>query len=566
MVRPFRHAVFAFSLGAIVVGGGASTGAAMLAGAFEPADAVARGVRVEGQAVPDGADVRAFVTALTDAYLNRRARIVVEGDAGGDAERDGHGDGHVLFEGRFADLGVRVDIDATVARALAVGRVGGLEERIATRMRARRGGVDVPLAPSIDEATFLSALSAGKARLDRAPASARFDFAEDRIVDAREGAFVDTRTALVRFEAALLARADEPSSVVRVSAPNVRVAPRVTRAYLEALDRKTVVATFETFFSRGGDQARRAQNIEAAASKIDGLVLAPGELVSFNGVVGARIEENGFKKSWEIFKGEMVEGVGGGTCQVASTLHAAALFAGLDVVDRLPHSRPSAYIPIGLDATVVYPVVDLKLRNPYPFPVVVRASVVGSKIRIDVLGASKPKSVRFEREVVKTFAFKRKVEEDERLRGFRVVKKQHGIRGFRIKRVRTVELEDGTRRVEETSDLYPQTAEVWSVPRGFDPALLPPLVVDGEGDGEENAGASGVHLASTGGAPGGRTVELTGGRPGGTDDPDVAAAAFGDDASERERAEPRLEIVEARGAHAPTAAQANPPKTVVMKR
>ena len=71
----------------------------------------------------------------------------------------------------------------------------------------------------------------------------------------------------------------------------------------------------------------------------------------------------------------MVEGTGGGTCQVASTLHAIAFFGGLDIVQRLPHSRPSGYIPAGLDATVVYPVVDLKLRNPFTFPVVVHATV-----------------------------------------------------------------------------------------------------------------------------------------------------------------------------------------------
>ena len=104
-------------------------------------------------------------------------------------------------------------------------------------------------------------------------------------------------------------------------------------------------------------------------------------MVSFNAIVGDRSEENGFQKSWEIFKGEMVEGVGGGTCQVASTFHAAAFFGGLDVLERLPHSRPSAYIPMGLDSTVVYPIVDLKLRNPHPFPVVVHAKTDGNKLR-----------------------------------------------------------------------------------------------------------------------------------------------------------------------------------------
>src|SRR5262249_61849850 len=140
--------------------------------------------------------------------------------------------------------------------------------------------------------------------------------------------------------------------------PVARVEPRVTSNVVSTLDVRAVLSEYETYFSRAGDQQRRGKNIDVGAAKLDGLVLSPGELVSFNQIVGERSEENGFQKSWEIFKGEMVEGVGGGTCQVASTFHAAIFFAGLEIVERLPHSRPSAYIPMGLDSTVVYPIVD----------------------------------------------------------------------------------------------------------------------------------------------------------------------------------------------------------------
>ena len=97
---------------------------------------------------------------------------------------------------------------------------------------------------------------------------------------------------------------------------------------------------------------------------------------------GARSEENGFHKAGEIFKGEMIEGVGGGTCQIASTLHAVAFFSGLDIIERLPHSRASAYIRPGLDATVVYPAVDLKLKNPFEFPVVIHAFIDGDSAKM----------------------------------------------------------------------------------------------------------------------------------------------------------------------------------------
>ncbi len=92
---------------------------------------------------------------------------------------------------------------------------------------------------------------------------------------------------------------------------------------------------------------------------MNGLVIDPcGSSSASTRSSASAAEDNGFAKAFEIFKGEYTEGIGGGTCQVASTFHAIAFFGGLEIVQRLPHSRPSAYIPAGLDATVVYPTVD----------------------------------------------------------------------------------------------------------------------------------------------------------------------------------------------------------------
>jgi hypothetical protein len=267
------------------------------------------------------------------------------------------------------------------------------------------------------------------------------------------------------------------------AAPSVALAlatqtARVTAASLAKLDIGTVVGTFETHFGRGGDQAPRATNIENAAKKLDGLVLQPGELVSFNAVVGERSEANGFKTAWEIFKGEMRPGVGGGTCQVASTFHAAAFFAGLDVLERLPHSRPSAYIPMGLDSTVVYPVVDLKMRNPHPFPVVVHTKVGANTLTIELLGKEKPVSVLFGRDVVDIYPYARKIEEEPWVKEGQAIKKQGGIRGYRVRRVRTMKYANGAPKTEVSYDFYPPTTEIYLVAPGTDPNALPALPDD----------------------------------------------------------------------------------------
>lgn len=128
-------------------------------------------------------------------------------------------------------------------------------------------------------------------------------------------------------------------------------------------------------------QDDRVHNIELGASKLNKTIIKPGETISFNQVVGPRSEEFGFKNAPALFLGEVTQELGGGMCQVSSTLHAAALNAGMEIIERHPHSRPSSYITKGFDATVNYPpecqkdkpdlriCFDLKIRNPYTFEV-----------------------------------------------------------------------------------------------------------------------------------------------------------------------------------------------------
>src|SRR5262249_28583373 len=141
------------------------------------------------------------------------------------------------------------------------------------------------------------------------------------------------------------------------------VPARVTSADLVKVDVDKVLSSYETIFATFGVGVGRSANIQNAASKIDGTIVPPGQTFSFNDLVGPRTLENGFAVAPEIMGDEMTTGVGGGTCQVSSTLHVAALYGALEIVERQSHSRPSAYTQMGLDATVSYPTVDLKVRN-----------------------------------------------------------------------------------------------------------------------------------------------------------------------------------------------------------
>jgi vancomycin resistance protein YoaR len=417
------------------------------------------GLRVDGVTV-NGA-VRPVVEARAEALLGRRVRLVL---------REG-GAVNTVVEASLGDLGVSVDVDAATSRALRLGRTQDVLARARLADRARRGDLDVPLEPQVDPRVVVDRLAPLAEDLDVPPAPARLDLDAHDIVGEVDGRAIDADGAAANIAAAAL----DPG-IVEVEVPTVSVEPAVTRSSLARIDISHVMASFETYFSRMGDQGPRARNIEVAASHVNGTVIEVGQSVSFNEVVGPRTEDNGFKHAFEILKGEMVEGTGGGTCQVASTLHAIAFFGGLDIIQRLPHSRPSGYIPAGLDATVVYPVVDLKLRNPFPFPVVVHATVTANKIKMELLGADKPADVTFGKSVLSTTPFTRKVVEDPGVA--KPKRKQKGIEGMELFRSRVIAYHDGRRKVENGRDVYPPTTEIWHVPPGFDESTLPPLGMD----------------------------------------------------------------------------------------
>ena len=139
---------------------------------------------------------------------------------------------------------------------------------------------------------------------------------------------------------------------------------------------------YSTHFAPGD----RGSNIALAASHINGVMLAPGQIFSYNKVVGPRIESAGFRDAPVIVKGELVPGVGGGICQVSSTLYNAVLLSDLKIVSRSHHAFPVHYLPAGRDATVVDGAIDFQFQNNTPAPIYVAASSGGGHLAFRILG------------------------------------------------------------------------------------------------------------------------------------------------------------------------------------
>ena len=136
----------------------------------------------------------------------------------------------------------------------------------------------------------------------------------------------------------------------------------VTREYLEG--QIVELASFETSIGKTGDYVEsRHENIRVGTERFDRLIIKSGETVSFNKVAKKRTTDNGYWPALEIAYGEYVEGVGGGICQVSSTLYNAVSNAGLEIVKRTAHAIPSSYVEMGLDATVSDDRYDFVFKN-----------------------------------------------------------------------------------------------------------------------------------------------------------------------------------------------------------
>jgi vancomycin resistance protein YoaR len=324
---------------------------------------------------------------------------------------------------------------------------------------------------NLDRAVATKQLLELKKQLDRPAQNARMDLEKREIIKEVPGLGLDVFAAVSEIEAAARRGA------TTVELPSASVAPPVTVKSLGIEDISHVLAHFTTKFAVA--EKSRNDNLKLVASRVDGTVLQPGQVFSFNEVVGDRTEKEGYKTAHVIEAGEMVDGMAGGACQISTTLHGAAFFAGLDIVESTPHSRPSTYVQMGLDATVVYPKVDLKLKNSFDFPVVIHYVVARGEARVEILGKQRPYDrIAFERNVQKELPFETITRDDDGIGIGHAIIDQPGFPGYNMSR-RRVFYRDGKVVKENKWNVHYQPV-VEYVRRGVnpDPNLPPPKEKD----------------------------------------------------------------------------------------
>lgn len=228
--------------------------------------------------------------------------------------------------------------------------------------------------------------------------------------------------------------------------------PDVTTEELSQIN--SLISSYSTVFSPSADNAT---NISLAAKSISHTLLMPGDTFSFNDIVGNTTLEKGYVYAPVIVNSKIVQGVGGGVCQVSSTLYNAILLAGLSASERQPHSKPSKYVPLGMDATIDWGNIDFKFENTLPYPIYIVASTYNGTLCVDLYSNNQLKSTTYElsNEIYETIPSPVRYINDSSLLKGKVVLSNSGSKGYKVKVSRKCYKDD--KLIETTvisSDLY----------------------------------------------------------------------------------------------------------------
>lgn len=242
-----------------------------------------------------------------------------------------------------------------------------------------------------------------------------------------------------------------------------------------------VLGTFTTRYD--ASNKNRSNNISLASDKINGTVVLPGETFSYNQTVGKRTIDAGYKEAGAYAGGKVIQEVGGGICQVSSTLYNAVLYANLEIVDRSNHYFQTSYVDAGRDATVSWGTVDFKFKNNRQYPIKVEAVSKNGVTKISIKGIKEDTEyeVVIQSEITSIIQKSVKYEEDSSLDSSVEQVEQEGHNGCTSKTYKILKLNGAIVSTEEISTDYYHALE-----KIIKKGIKQPQIIEPEDDDEIN--------------------------------------------------------------------------------
>ena len=307
------------------------------------------------------------------------------------------------FSSDFAELGIEVDVDSAVKSAITYGHRGNVLRRYKNKISLENDVVDLVSPKTIDENVLRSLLQKEAEHMEKDPVDASITRKGDDFVinPSEKGIKVDTEETIAQINKEL--EKCWSSSSMRVEVSTDLIDPELTEENFEGVD--SILGRATTQYNSSNSE--RAANLAVGASKIADSFLMPGEQFSVYNTVAPFTEENGYKNAGQYINAELTDGLGGGICQVATTLYDAVLEAELQVDERYPHSMTVSYVNKGMDAAIAEGYEDFKFTNNTDNVIYIDAYAGGGFISVVIYGhetRSKTRQIEFESLVLQTFS------------------------------------------------------------------------------------------------------------------------------------------------------------------
>lgn len=287
----------------------------------------------------------------------------------------------------FADIGYAPLYGKAVDEAFMTARCGNMFERLMFVRKIRKQGLQIYAEMCYNKEKLAEIIRSIGIDTERAPenASASVSNGNVRITPSQSGYSLDFNLSMKRVERNL-----SNKTATDVELFVVKILPDITTEMVDKISYE--LGAFSTYFNPQNEG--RAHNIKAACGKIDQWILFPGDSFSMDKALGDRTEENGYRQDRVIINNELVDGLGGGICQVTSTLYNSVLLSGLRVLERKNHTLPPTYIEIGRDATIAQEYIDFRFKNNSGYAVIIESKVIGNQVRIGIWGIRPKETVK----------------------------------------------------------------------------------------------------------------------------------------------------------------------------
>ena len=338
-----------------------------------------------------------------------------------------------IWELRYGEINFQYDFEEAVDQAYNVGRIGGIFSRYIDGLKVRLGERDIPIDFTYEEDAVKEKLDEiGKeVNIDPIDASIRLKSEGFVITDEKKGLKLNKDRAMEMLDEKI-----QNYDISTLKLPMDIIEAEIKRADLESISER--LGKYSTKFN--ASNVDRAYNIKLATKSVTDVLVHPKEVFSLNETIGPRLAKFGYKTAKVIINNEYVDGIGGGICQVSSTLYNAALLANMKIVERKNHSLPSAYIDMGRDATISGDYIDLKFQNNGEYPVYIYGEVKGGEVKFSIYGKQENpnRSIKIKTEIVKKIKPKMKIIKDKTLpMGTEIVEKKPQT-GYVVKSYRVV--------------------------------------------------------------------------------------------------------------------------------